>query len=129
MRRTLRRLRAGAIHWLRRRGVLRRWPWVRRIGRAELVLLASGLAVVWVADLLIELADDVSEGDTRSFDAWALQSLRRADDPGVPVGPAWLREVGLDVTALGSHAIVLGAVAAVAAFLAMQRQWRVMWLL
>jgi undecaprenyl-diphosphatase len=123
MRRALRQAWSETIRWLRLRGVL------RPIGRTEFILLSCALIVVSVVFGVIELADEVQEGETLPFDAWVLRSLRRPDDPALPVGPAWLREVGLDVTALGSHAIVSGAVAAVAAFLALQRRWLVMWLL
>jgi undecaprenyl-diphosphatase len=64
----------------------------------------------------IELTDDVQEGETAGFDQWAVRSFRRADDPATPIGPSWVREVGIDVTALGSHAIILLVVAAVAMF-------------
>ena len=55
----------------------------------------------------IELVDEVKEGDTQTVDEWVLRSLRRADDPAVPVGPDWVREAGLDVTALGSPVVLL----------------------
>src|SRR5688572_12467435 len=59
----------------------------------------------------------VVAGHTASFDERAVRMLRRADDLAVPVGPAWLREAALDVTALGSVVVVLAVAAAVAGFL------------
>jgi undecaprenyl-diphosphatase len=53
------------------------------------------------------LADDVADGETRRFDEWAVRALRRPEEPAVPVGPAWLREVGLDFTALGSVGVLV----------------------
>ena len=106
----------------------RRFPWVAHLGWPEVILLACALVAFFIANQFVELTDDVQEGDTTRFDRWVLQSLRRADDPAVPIGPAWLREAGLDFTALGSHAIVLLVVVAVAGFVALKRQWRVMWL-
>ena len=105
-----------------------RFPRLRNVGRAEFVLLACAFVAVFVLNQFLELTDDVREGETGEFDRWAVQSFRRADDPAQPIGPAWVREVGLDFTALGSHAIILLVVASVAAFLALKRQWRVMWL-
>ncbi len=93
-----------------------------------MILLSCALVVVLILNQFIELTDDVQEGDTSEFDQWAVRSFRRADDPATPIGPAWVREVGLDVTALGSHAIILLVVSAVCLFLALKRQWRVMWL-
>ena len=122
-------LRTAAHHVTRvRERALARFPWLRHVGWAEVILLSCALVAVFVANSFIELADDVGEGETKEFDEWAVRSLRRAADPAVPIGPAWLREVGLDLTALGSHAIILLAVASVALFLALRRQWRVTWL-
>src|SRR5688572_16198051 len=120
--------RAGNVLTPLRDRAVARFPWLRYLGWAEAILLACTLVAVYVVNQFIELADDVHEGDTTEFDRWALRSLRRPDDLAVPIGPAWLREVGLDVTALGSHVIILLAVAAVVVFLALKRQWRVMWL-
>ena len=109
-------------------GVVRRLPWLRRVGWAEVVLLSCAFVAVVVVNQFIELTDDVQEGETTEFDRWAVRSFRRTDDPSLTIGPSWVREVGLDVTALGSHAIILLVVASVAVFLGLRRQWRVMWL-
>src|SRR5262249_20801639 len=96
----------------------------RGLGRQEVVMLAVAMVVLVCAYLFIRLADEVRENDTQRFDEWVLRSLRRADDPALPVGPPWLREAGLDVTALGSM-IVLGlVVVAVLGFMLLQRQYR-----
>jgi undecaprenyl-diphosphatase len=86
------------------------------------ILLACALVALFVANQFIELTDEVQEGETRRFDRWAVQSLRRADDPAVPIGPAWLREVGIDLTELGSDAIILLVIVAVVGFVALKRQ-------
>ena len=64
----------------------------------------------------------VVAGHTESFDERAVRMLRRPDDLAVPVGPAWLREAALDVTALGSVVVVLAMAAAVAGFLLTRRR-------
>ncbi len=61
----------------------------------------------------VALSEEVFEGETRHFDEWLLRSLRRTDDPAVPIGPSWLREAGLDITALGSPAILILMISAV----------------
>ena len=71
----------------------------------------------------IELADAVKQGQTQTVDEWVLRSLRRADDPSVPVGPPWLLEVGLDVTALGSVIVLLLMLIAVIGFMCLHRQF------
>ena len=115
----------SGARWLDRSGVLRRFPWLRRFRWAEAVLLLCALAAVVIVDQFLELTDDVQEGETSRFDEWAVRSFRRPDDPAVPIGPAWVREVGIDVTALGSHAIILLVVGAVTVFLMLRRQWRI----
>jgi undecaprenyl-diphosphatase len=91
---------AGVVAAIRR--------WVAGRGAMQTALLVAAVVALAVLSLgFFELADDVAEGDTTAFDEWAVRSLRQADDPAVPVGPAWLREAGIDVTALGSVAVVV----------------------
>ena len=88
-----------------------------------LMLMAMAL-VVGGAWGFIELADEVVEGDTRSFDEWAVRAMRHADDPASPIGPAWLHEVGRDMTALGGIAVLTLVTAAVAGYLILVRKYR-----
>lgn len=53
------------------------------------------------------LADEVREGDTRSFDEAVLLALRNPADRSDPVGPLWLEEAGRDITALGSFSVLM----------------------
>ena len=99
--------------------------WLRGL---EIRILLGVLVVVGGAWGFIELADEVKEGDTQRFDDWALRALRRADNPAVPIGPKWAHEIGRDLTALGGIAALTLAIAAVAGFLFLQRNYRVMWL-
>jgi undecaprenyl-diphosphatase len=71
------------------------------------------LAFVWVSDLVVE-------GTTQHFDERVLRSLRRSDDPSLPIGPAWLRIAALDITALGSGTVLGLVVAVIAGFLLLQ---------
>lgn len=114
--------------WMDRHRIFERLPWLRRVRRAEALLLLSSIALIVAASVFLELSDDVQEGDTQRIDEYVVKSFRRADDPGVPIGPAWLREVGIDITALGSNVVTALAVAAVALFLLFQRRFAVMWL-
>jgi undecaprenyl-diphosphatase len=87
------------------------------------VLLAVLLAVVglWT---FIEVADEVLEGDTASFETRILLALRDADDLRDPLGPPWMEGVGRDITALGGVAVLLLMVAAVCGFLWLSRKRR-----
>jgi undecaprenyl-diphosphatase len=91
------------------------------------MLLAVLLAVggVWG---FVEIADEVVEGETRTFDEWALRALRQPDDPATPLGPRWLHEVGRDVTGLGGVAVLVMITLAVLGFLWMQKKYHAMWL-
>jgi undecaprenyl-diphosphatase len=70
------------------------------------------------------LADEIIEKETQSFDDAVVLALRRADDPSVSIGPAWLRESARDVTALGSATVLTLVVLAVCGFLALVRHFR-----
>ena len=97
---------------------------LKKMGWGDAAMLLVALLGVVVLHGFLELADDVGEGETQSFDEWAVQSLRRADDPALPVGPPWLRELGLDLTALGSFAVLLIISGTVVGFLLLQRRRR-----
>ena len=95
---------------------------VKDAGRRELLPIvalggaaAAALAFGW-------LAEEVGEGDTRSFDAGLLLALREPNDPGNPIGPAWLEETARDFTALGSNGVLVFAVLATSLFLALARK-------
>jgi undecaprenyl-diphosphatase len=95
----------------------------------ELTILGVALIIVVAALIFLVLAGRVMEGDTQKLDEVIVQWFRRADDPSLPRGPAWMREVGMDITALGSFAVLLLLVLAVAGFLWIHQQKRLMMLL
>ncbi len=97
---------------------------VARRDRAELAVLGGVLALFVCLFVSFELAGDVLEGDTQTFDERVLRALREPNDPGTPIGPRWLRIAALDLTALGS-AVVLGlTVTAIIGFLLLQGMTR-----
>src|SRR5688500_5659910 len=69
-------------------------------------------AVFWLATLLggtwvfVELADEVTEGETRQLDENILLALRNPGDLSDPIGPGWVEEMGRDFTALGGTAVL-----------------------
>ena len=94
-----------------------------RLGRHELitlVLLALITAGIWI---FAELADEVIEGDTKSFDETVLLAMRTPGDSADPVGPRWLHELGRDFTALGGVGFLTLLTLAVIGFLVLQRRY------
>src|SRR5512145_2078175 len=99
-----------------------------RMAQDELVqLLLVALVVVAGTWLFVALAGEVLEGDTQAFDRWILQVLRSPEDPAWPRGPRWLVEVGRDVTAFGSPAVVALLTAVVIGYLWLQRRYGALW--
>jgi undecaprenyl-diphosphatase len=94
----------------------------------SLIVLIAVLAAVGGTWAFIAIADEVREGGTQHFDEWAIHSMRRATDPAIPIGPAWLGEVGRDLTALGGVTVLALVTFAVAGYLLMARKFRAMWL-
>ena len=72
----------------------------------------------------VALADEVIEGSTGEFDRWAVLALRDPQNPGEPVGPAWLKSAGRDLTSLGGVAVLTLFILAAAGFLAVNRAYR-----
>jgi undecaprenyl-diphosphatase len=92
--------------------------------RGELALLIGALITIVLAIGFIALAGNVLEGDTQHFDERLLAAFRNPDNPERPIGPRWLPGTAMDITALGSAAVLGLAVAAVAGFLLLQGSWR-----
>jgi undecaprenyl-diphosphatase len=105
------------------------WPasvirWLTRREASVLLALALLVGGAW---LFLEIASDVAEGDTLRFDRWAIEVLRRPDDPSRPLGPRWLADTGLEITALGSGSVLALVTAAVLGYLLIQRKRRAAW--
>lgn len=77
---------------------MRRWLEIPVL--AALACVAAGF---W---LFAELADELGEDELGAIDKRLLLSLRHAQDPALPWGPAWVQEMARDFTALGSLGIL-----------------------
>jgi undecaprenyl-diphosphatase len=97
--------------------------------RRELYLLLAVLLIVLGTWAFIELADEVTQGATQSFDEWAIRALRRPDNPAIPIGPAWLVDVMRDITALGGFAVLTLVIVIVSGFLLLHRTYHALWLI
>jgi undecaprenyl-diphosphatase len=81
---------------------------------ATLVILLLIAAGVWG---FAELADEVMEDQTTSFDKRILLAMRNPADPADPRGPEWIEEIGRDLTALGGMTALTFLTLAVSGYL------------
>jgi undecaprenyl-diphosphatase len=86
--------------------------------RKLLLVLALAAFALW---MFVEVAEEMLEGDTRVIDERLLMVFRNAADPALPLGPAWVREVMRDITALGSTFVLLLVTLASIGFLALTK--------
>jgi hypothetical protein len=107
-------------------GRQRRWSLPRfwKLKHRELTWLFVGLGACVLLLAFLTLAGEVTEGDTQAFDTKILQALRSPDDPSRPIGPAWLEEALLDITAIGGPTVLALVVLAVIGFMLLQTRFR-----
>ncbi|MBN2733064.1 MAG: phosphatase PAP2 family protein [Balneolaceae bacterium] len=95
----------------------------------ELGIIITCLVLIAGVWLFVEISDQISDKETRSFDQYVLSSLRQADDPTKPVGPEWGTEIARDITALGSKTLLIIIVLSVAGFLFLKKHYGQAWLI
>lgn len=91
----------------------------REIGPIALVLLIAACVLVFR-----HIAEEVGEGDTRTFDRAVIYALRTPGHPGRPIGPDWLNVAAIDVTSLGSTTVLGIIVILVCGLVLSLRRWR-----
>jgi len=84
------------------------FPWLRA---ADLRLVAELVVIVVLVLVFVQIGDAVTEGDPQQLDERILLALR--DTPADPVGPPWLENAMMHLSALGSG-VVTGLVALIA---------------
>lgn len=70
-----------------------------------------------------EIADEVAEGETHSFDRAVLLSMRVEGRPEIPLGPPELAYVARDITALGGATTLVMLTLAAIGYLFMRRRF------
>lgn len=95
---------------------VRDW-WGREVVSILLVAVAATAVFAFA-----QIADEVSEGDTKTFDEAVLNALRVPGDQAQPIGPIWLQEMFRDLTSLGSVAVLTLIVVATIGYLLVQRK-------
>lgn len=73
----------------------------------------------------IAIADEMAEGELRKIDEWLFLSFRTAGDPPQPLGPPWLQETAVEITAIGGFPLILLTLAAVAGFFIVTKRYGV----
>jgi undecaprenyl-diphosphatase len=74
--------------------------------------------------VFVEVADEISEGDSQHIDRTILLALRHEGNLADPIGPRWLGEMGRDFTALGGFAVLTLVSLAVLGYLLLLRKPR-----
>ena len=100
--------------------------WTRLI-HTDTFALAAIVVTIIAAWCFLEIADEVTEGNTRQLDEWIVRSLRHPTDPSNPLGPTWLENVIRDLTALGGVTVLVLVIATVAGYLWIRRAYHSIW--
>ena len=91
--------------------------------RNELGATAALLIVAVGGWGFLSIADEVAEGETRALDLSVLKALRVDGLPHELIGPPWLHVAAVDITALGSVAVLTLLILLAFALLASLRRW------
>ncbi len=89
----------------------------------EAVVLLAALGIVLSLLVFSKTAGEMLEGDFREFDDGVLRFMRSPDDPSVPIGPTWLVQVAIDVTALGGTTVLALVLVIVIGYLALEHRY------
>jgi undecaprenyl-diphosphatase len=90
-----------------------------RLGRHEFLLLSGFGLLAAILLLFGTIAEEVVEGDPRAFDRDILLALRNPANLADPIGPPWLEQAALDITALGGLTVLSLVVLITIGFLVM----------
>lgn len=98
-----------------------RWTPSWRLPEFGTLLAFLGLSAFAFA--FVRIADEMKEGETGAFDSALLLALRDPADKARPIGPAWLENTMIDLTALGSVTVLTLIAALVVVYLLVTRRY------
>ncbi|HLV21120.1 MAG TPA: hypothetical protein VKZ49_09570, partial [Polyangiaceae bacterium] len=98
-------------------------PWRRLARQVDLAVVVALFALVLLLFGFVELADEVLTSGGR-FEDELMLALRRRGQLDQPIGPPWVQNAWMDLTALGGPTIVTLITTIVVGYLAMLREWR-----
>ena len=87
---------------------------------SKILLTFLGLAIGLLG--MFWLGSEVLEGDIFALDKRILRGLRTANDPGMPIGPSWLKSSAIDITALGGVTVLTLVTVLVVGYLVANRK-------
>ena len=96
---------------------------VRWVTGQEAVVLLAALGIVLSLTVFAKTAGEMGEGDLRELDDGVLRMVRSPDDPSVPIGPTWLVQAAIDVTALGGTTVLALSLLIVVGYLALEGRY------
>lgn len=96
------------------------WNWTRNQDLVVLLLAFTLVSSIW---LFVEIADEVHEGETETFDNSILKALRNPNMVTDMMGTRRVEESVRDITALGSVTVLLLISTVVLAYLAFTRRF------
>lgn len=98
------------------------WGLFARMFRDDFALLVGLCLIAGGLWGFVELADEVTEQETQSFDERILLSLRNPQNDEDPIGPGWIEEMGRDFTALGGWAFLSLLTFTIAGYLLLEQK-------
>jgi undecaprenyl-diphosphatase len=107
-------------------------PALKRIGTAiERTGFQPLIALFCLSSALVfaHLVEEVAEGGTAASDRAILLAFRTAKDPSIPIGPPWLLQSAIDISALGGFTVIWFLTIAASGFLILARRWRALFIL
>jgi undecaprenyl-diphosphatase len=96
---------------------------LRWITGQEAVVLLAALTIVLSLTVFAKTAGEMGEGDLQELDDGVLRMVRSPDDPSVPIGPTWLVQAAIDVTALGGTTVLAMFLLIVVGYLALEGRY------
>ncbi|MEQ8306418.1 MAG: phosphatase PAP2 family protein [Hoeflea sp.] len=94
-----------------------------KTGNANRLPVALFAIVTLGVYAFIEIADELAEGELRKIDESLFLILRSPTDSNIPIGPAWLQETAVEITAIGGYPLIILTLAAVAGFFIVTRRY------
>ncbi|WP_417436384.1 phosphatase PAP2 family protein [Hoeflea sp.] len=73
--------------------------------------------------VFIQIADEMAEGEIRNLDETLFLMMRVPGDPSRSIGPEWLQETALEVTAVGGYPLIMLTLAAVSGFFIVTKRY------